>query len=375
MLHLIHLIFKIIEGVTKHAQKNQDEPRLPDALYTRRFMSTLQYIDIATKAMISEGKKEEDVKTMLINKGLPEDHLDIILGKAKLNYKNWLNDTATRPPLSSFELYEQLTKSTLTPKPTIKVIKHRGEDHALHFCCLIDFKRYYELNGRSLLYATTNRALSTTPTIQNEDVAIRQSSLAKAANKSNNNPYLRAVTISGEREAVYPYLKTNSKTRFYTQQIVEWENGEPIVEAEIEGSLNKDLPLNFFATDYAVNKQIYQSQSSIEIGLSALVLELFKSDKDTNDINQQPKGIWINRNYNSKSYFSFEGVILEINSASIDALTLSCIMKLKLGKSDWPGTDLVVDAYVTNSNIKTDKIQAGMLVQGILWFQGEIVVS
>lgn len=375
MLHLIHLIFKIIEGVTKHAQKNQDEPRLPDALYTRRSTSTLQYIDIATKAMINEGKKEEEVKTMLINIGLPEDHLDIILGKANRNYKNWLNDMATKPPLSSFELYEQLTKSTPAPKPTIKVIKHGGENHALHFCTLIGFKRYYELNGRSLLYATTNRALSTTPAIHNEEVAIRQSSLAKTVNKSNNNPYLRAVSINAERVAVYPYLNTKSKIHFYTHQIVEWENGEPIVEAEIEGSINQDLLLNFFATDYAVNKQIYQSQSSIEVRLSALVLELFKSDKDTNDINQQPKGIWINRNYNSKSYFSFEGVILEINSASIDALTLSCIMKLKLGKGNRPGTDLVIDAYVTNNNIKADKIQTGMLVQGILWFQGEIAVS
>ncbi|WDF76968.1 hypothetical protein PQ469_24090 [Mucilaginibacter sp. KACC 22773] len=371
MLHTLKLLLDGIDIVTKIAKKSQPAlPQLEPALYVRRATSISQYIDIATKAMVNDGKKVDDVKTILINRGLHEDHFDAVLNRAQYNYKVWFNETGGKPALTVFELYQQSTQRHA--KPSVEIISHKGEDHALHFCALIGFRRYFLLPGRSVLYTIVNQALLNAPVLINEVAGITQSTFAKVGGKAGN-PYLRVVTIGQQREAVYPYIQTEFKTLFYTQQIVEWDDGEPIIEAEIEGNLNRTVPVSFFATDYAVNKQIYQTQPNVEVRLSALVLELFEADTNTNEINQQPKGFWANNKYSNKSYFSFEAVILEIKGAPVDPVSIGCMMMLKLDRGQKTGSDFVIDTYITNNNIKADQIRKGMLARGILWFQGEIV--
>jgi hypothetical protein len=372
IFELIKLLIHGVEFAAKQAQKHQPERQLDPTLYTRRATSILQYIDIATNAMINDGKKEDEVKTILINMGLHEDHLDVVLDRAQRNYEKWFNETRSRPTLTSFEIYEQLAQSPRPiAKPLVDIVFEPGEDHSFHFCALINDKRYYHLNGRNLLYAAANQALKSAPIILNEDVAIRQSTFARWGGNANN-PFLRVVTINDQREAIYPYLQTDIKYNFYPKQIIEWNNGHPVIEAEIDGSLDKDTPLCFFATDYAVNKQSYQSQSMIEVQLSAFVLALYKSGRNNNDIDQQPKGFKPSENFSNKSYFSFEGVILEIKGTAVDSLSIGCVMAVKFTHNQIPGKHLIINAYVSNDNIKTDKIHKGMLVTGRLWFQGEI---
>jgi hypothetical protein len=371
IVELIKLLIHGVEFATKQAQKHQPEPQLNATLYTRRATSILQYIDIATNAMINDGKKEDEVKTILINMGLHEDHFDVVLDRAQRNYKNWFNETRNKPALTSFELYEQLAQKPRSVRSSVEIVFDPGEDHSFHFCALINDKRYYHLNGRNLLYAVANHALKSAPIMLNGDAAIRQSTFARWGGNANN-PYLRVATINDQREAIYPYLQTDIKSNFYPKQIIEWNNGHPVIEAEIEGSLNNDTPVCFFATDYAVNKHAYQNQRMIEVQLSAFVLVLYKSDRNTNDIDQQPKGFKPSKNFSNKSYFSFEGVILEIKGTSVDSLSIGCVMAVKFAHNKMSGKHLVINAYVSNDNIKADKIQKGMLVTGRLWFQGEI---
>jgi hypothetical protein len=369
---LLHLVYHAIKGIIKLAEDDEPVQHLDSALYRRKSRTILQYIDFATNAMINDGKKIDEVKANLLKKGLHEDHLDVVLDKAQRAYKKWVNETGGKPELTVFELYEQSLKNvSSTP---IKMDTHPGEDHALHFCTLTNFESYYNINGRALLSTIANKALNTAPIIQHKEAAIRQSTFAQLGG-TPTNPFLRVVTINNFTEAVYPYLRTTSKISFRTEQITEWDNGDPIVEAEIEGRLNNLYPLCFFATDYAVNQVIYKSRPEIEIRLSAFVLELVDVKRNTNDTRQQPRAMQQNKNYDNKSYFSFEGVILDIKAASVDRFCIGCIMALKLNCSDRPGSNNIIDAYVTNANIKANKILKGMLVTGVLWFQGEIATE
>jgi hypothetical protein len=377
IVQLIRLLFFGVRVATKYAQHNQDAPveQLDNALFTRRSTSITQYIDIATKAMINDGKKVDVVKIILISRGLHEDHFDAVLNRAQRNYKTWLNETSGKSALTAFETDQQFAQTPPTPKSSIKIVTHKGEDHAMHFCALTDHRRYYELIGRSILQAIVDRAVSNTPiALSNGETEIRQATCARVG-RNAVNPYLRVVTINQQIEAVYPYIYTEIKTSFYTKQIVEWVNGEPIVEAEVEGNLNGSIPVSFFATDYAVNKHIYQTQANIEVRLSALVLELFKADKNIDEISRKPREFWANKRYSNKSYFLFEAEILEIKEAPIDRLSTGSIMTLKLDQSKSANNDFIVDTYITNNNIKTESIHKGMLVRGTLWFQGEIAAN
>lgn len=365
ILHLIKWVIEYINGDIH----DQPEPQLSPALYTRKSTTIPQYIEIASNAMISNGKNMDDIKTMLRNRGLHEDHFAVVLDHAQRNYKKWFNETGGKPALSAFQLYEQSLQNVLT-KP-VEITTHKGENHALHFSVLIGYQRYFLISGRNLLYAVSNQALSNAPVFSNGPVAIRQSTFAKVGGNVSN-PYLRVVTVNGYREAIYPYLHTEIKTSFSPQQIMEWDNGEPIVEAEVSGSLSRTTPVCFFATDYAVNKQKYQAQNNIDIHLSAMIVELSEADNNTNEITQQPKGFWANNGYSNPSYFSFEGVIVGIKEAKVDHLSIGCIMAIKFGRGERPGSDIVIDTYITNSNINAKKIHKGMLVTGVLWFQGEI---
>jgi hypothetical protein len=340
-------------------------------LYSRKPTGILKYIDIATHAMINDGKKADDIKAMLKNRGMYEDHFDIVLDHAQRNYKKWFNKTGGKSASTASHLYGQSFQNAVTS--SVELVTYKGENHALHFSILISYQRYFLITGRNLLYTVADEALSNPPVLSDRSTAIRQSTFAKQGGNISN-PYLRVVTINDNREAIYPYLRTEIKTSFLPQQIIEWDNGDPIVEAEVDGSLNRTTPVCFFATDYAVNKKTYQCQNDIEIRLSALILELFEADKNTNEISQQPKGFWTNDKYKSKSYFSFEAVILEIKEANVDRLTIGCVKTIKLDRDERAKSDFVIDAYITetNNNIKADQIHKDMLVNGILWFQGEI---
>jgi len=375
LIHIVRLTFDLLNFAAKQAAKNQSLPgdreqQLDNALFTRRAISITQYIAIATKAMISDGKSIDDIKTILINRGLHEDHFEAVLNRAQQNYKKWFNETG-KPTLNAFELYQQSTQSPQKTKPLVEITTHEGEDHALHFCALTDHSRYYEISGRSILQAAVNRALVNPSTItSNEETEIRQVTFARVGSNAVN-PCLRVVTINQQTEAVYPYIRTELKTNFYTQHIIEWNNGDPIVEAEVDGNLNRTLPLSFFATDYAVNKHVYQTQTSIGIRLSALVLELSEANKNTNEINRQERGFWIDKKHSNKSYFSFEAVVLEIKEASIDRLSTGFVVTMKFGEGNAPLTP-VIDTYISYNNIKAYNLTEGMLVKGTLWFQGEI---
>jgi hypothetical protein len=329
-----------------------------------------QYTDIATKAMINDGKKADEVKIILANRGLYKDYFDMVLERAQLNYTNWFNEIGGKPA-TAFELYQQSIQTTPTPKSLVEVINSPGEDYALQFCALIGSKRYYQLSGRSILYAVVNQALLNEAVITNGETQLKQAGFARAGGKAGN-PYLRVVTVNNQREAAYPYLHTEITTNFYTQRIVEWGNGDPVLEAEIEGNLNRTLPISFFATDYAVNRLSYQTQMSVEIRLSAVVLELSEAIKNPDNRNPQSQSFRSINKYGGKSYFLFEAIILEIKVAPIDILSVGYVMTLKFGDDERAVQALTIDAYINHNSIKADKIQQGMFVKGILWFQGEI---
>src|ERR1700761_244922 len=121
ILELIKLLFHCANYAAKTSAKNQAGPApLDDALYPRRATNLAQYINIATKAMIDDGKKAEDVKIILAKRGLYKDYFDMVLERAQLNYTAWFNESGGKSA-TAFELYQQSIQTHSTPKSFVEI--------------------------------------------------------------------------------------------------------------------------------------------------------------------------------------------------------------------------------------------------------------
>jgi hypothetical protein len=369
-------LFRILIGLTvyfvRREAARESIPEADPALYQKRSRSISQYIEMAANALINDGRKADEVKMILLGNGLHKDHMDVVMEKAERRYKNWLGEIGTQSASSSNQEQQLSNKQSAGAETVVKITTMADEDHALHYSALIGFKRYYDLSGRKIIYAVARDTLASTLVIVDGDIAIKQASFGRYGG-TEDHLFLRIITVSNQQQAVYPYLKATNHVGFKSRQITEWANSDPIIEAEIEGEWNNSLTLCFFATDYAVNKSIYKSNSNINIKLSAFAFDLEQSERNENRLDQKAKGLWPVTGYKHPSYFSFEGVILDIKPAPVDKLSDGCIISLILVNSGYlPGSDLIIDTYVSAGNIKAATIQKSMLVTGTLWVQGEL---
>ena len=362
-------IYRVTNKITSYQDKQTSE--MGSALFVTKSTTGAEYLEMATNAMIYENKNLEEVRQLLRDKGLYEENIDLYAKKAKERYDKWVSENGIPQQLTAMQQYELLHKQPAPADPAIMVSNAPAEDHAHHFCALIGKQRYYTDPGREILYKSTDAALSKYPIMQNSTASIRQISFRQFGG-AEFNPQLRVITVNGNQDAVFPYLKTDLIIPFKTQNIIEWESRN-LLEAEIQGVLDSGLSLGFYASDYAVNQEIYKSRQEINLKLSAFVLEISNSERDKDDLqsSEDIAGYWPSEQYGSYSYFEFEGTRLGLESADVDILSRGGILKLKITDSR-RGKGLVIDAYITTSNIRASKANNSNNVTGTLWFQGEL---
>lgn len=341
------------------------------ALFVTKSTTGAEYLEMATNAMIHDNKTIEEIKQLLRDKGMYEENIDLYAKKAKERYDKWVSENGKPQQFTAMQQYELLHKQPARANLTIMLSNAPAEDHAHHFCALIGKQRFYTDQGREILYRTTDAALDKDPIMQSDTASIRQISFWQFGG-AEFNPQLRVVSANGKQDAVFPYLKTDLIISFQTKNIIEWETRN-LLEAEIQGSLDNGLSLGFYATDYAVNKAKYKSRQDINVKLSAFVLEIGNSERDKDDLQSSENiaGYWPSEQYGSYSYFEFEGTRLGLESADIDILSRGGILKLKISDSKHR-KDLIIDAYITTSNIRASKANNSNNVTGTLWFQGEL---
>jgi len=369
---MIGLVIRLIGLIIKVGVKTGDhpEPEVSDALFTRQARTGAEYLKMAADAMIYEGKSQEQIKVLLQSKGMSDDYVTLYSKKAKERYDKWIAENGGPPSLTAMEQYERLHKQASVVDPLIKLASAAEENHAYHFCALVGKESYYNETGRIPLYGLTTAALRTDPVLEQGDAAIRQLTFQQYGGDAEN-PYLRVLSIDKRQEAVYPYLKTDKVIPVQTKKIIEWEQDQPF-EAEIEAVWN-GLSLGFYATDYAVKKQAYRLKQDINIRLSAFLLSVSVSESNSGkakDKEYKP-GYEPNQAYGHYSYFVFEAVLIKVATTNLSKTGLGYIFTLKLIDS-YHGSDLIIDAYVNDANIKGENISKETRIKGTLWFQAEL---
>lgn len=87
------------------------------------------------------------------------------------------------------------------------------------------------------------------------------------------DPLMRGVTYNDIVITGFPYLKGFSYEQFQINSIAEWSHAENL-EAVIKVTHVSSRDISFFATDYAIHKNIYRTQKTLSINVVGLVYSL-----------------------------------------------------------------------------------------------------
>lgn len=184
--------------------------------------------------------------------------------------------------------------------------------------------------------------------------------------------------ISDDFNTIYPEVKTDFSLDFETKEIREWENVENN-EAIVGGMARDTFGLWFFPTDYAANKNRYQTQNKLNINISGIifVLDLHQSFDlpDGTKTDEEFTAYKPSQDLPDYGCIDFIGKVLEVKESELlpDGSVKGFILKLRLITNPEVENFFVVDAFVSNENMRFAALGVGMQVAGAMQLQGRII--
>lgn len=278
-----------------------------------------------------------------------------------------------------FDFFKKDTKEDTSKKETaaIKISGTEEGSHGDHFGGMIGFEVLHSEGGSDLVYSLIQYAEQQTASLQNGAMNLRDAVLNEIDDTSSK---LRVRVIhTGENiPSAFPYLKTEYQIPFKTVEVQEWSHIGNL-EAEIYGAGRDTFALGFFATDYAINKEIYKTQKDLKINVSAVVLAMGETDLSESSNSEGltfAKGFasyMPNNDLPGISYYDFIGEILDVEEMMVipDPEIRGYMMRVKLVNNEDPNF-FTVDMFVNKSNIAIPELKVGMSVSGTIWMQGQI---
>lgn len=308
----------------------------------------------------------------------------VMIRASQMNEKYFAEKTNSQidslhPKKSINEIYsEKLNKtqnaqSTLMPHPDINVNLHTLDGgHGDHFGALLGFGTMQQNSGKQLIQQIMAVCLGQPSKLVNQAVKIKEVSLTEAG----GNSFLIKIRIILSNENLvssFPYLETNYVIPFRTKNITEWSHGNS-EQAEIDGGGRETFGIGFYATDYAVNKDLYKASPNVNIKLCAfaLIVEEYDTSSGLKELNNDFTGYLPSKDFESNSYYDFIGTLLNFKSCNPLKNNEGYILKVKLINQNEDEDFFSVDMFVNNENLHLSKLKPGMTITGCCWFQGEI---
>lgn len=258
-------------------------------------------------------------------------------------------------------------------KQSIDIISIDNGSHRNNFSGLLGFHFLSAGNGVQFIKEYAAVASIKPPVIENETVAIKEVRFNEESTNSNNLG-IRALETQGKIVSAYPYLKTSYSLPFKTKQIFEWSHIRNL-EAEIKGGGRDTFGFGFFATDYAVNRDQYRNNEKLNIKVSAIGLVLDKSDLTEiggQSISEEFTSYMPSRDIPGPTYYDYIGILIDYLPISLTPNNTGYIVKIKLINDESNPDFFTVDMFINKENMRIDKLEKGIKITGILWFQGEI---
>jgi hypothetical protein len=180
------------------------------------------------------------------------------------------------------------------------------------------------------------------------------------------DPFIRGVVYEDTMITAFPYAKGDNYHHCQTHAIHEWKHSR-CLEAIIEAKHQSDCRIVFFATDYAINKNIYKQQKNASVNLIGLIyfLETFNSKNS-----EMPMGTKLSESFcgflpgPEKDTIDFVGHITNIKEYALHGIS-GFMIALKITP------DFVLDFFIAHVNLKIE-LTLNQQVCGLAWIQGTL---
>lgn len=267
--------------------------------------------------------------------------------------------------------------SSIQKNSKVKIVSTNKGSHGDHFGGLIGFELMHSDGGAELVYRFIDYADKQVPMIRNGEINLRDAVLNEI-DETSSKLKIRIIHTGKTIPSAFPYLKTNFTIPFKTEEVREWSHVDNL-EAEIYGAGRDTFALGFFATDYAVNKEVYKTSKDLEIHVAAIVLAMEEEDlsKDTNSeglkFSNDFASYMPNSNLPGCSYYDFYGKIIDFKKMTVipNPEIEGYIVRVKLINHD-DADFFTVDMFVNKNNTTISEMKKGMSISGTIWMQGEL---
>ena len=186
----------------------------------------------------------------------------------------------------------------------------------------------------------------------------------------------KAVSYDKTPVSLIPVIKTDYTIEVENKEINEWENVNNL-EAIIKGSGRSTFMVNYFATDYAENREVYLASKKLNIKLSAIayVLDIHTTDENSElKYSEDFTAYMPNKDHAVFGCFDFIGQLESFRETFLlnDNSLKGYMMKVRLITNEEVKDFFTIDMYVSPENMRFNELLQGMKLTGMFQLQGQI---
>lgn len=278
--------------------------------------------------------------------------------------------TAQRKPGHDyFQHTETLTVPETQNSIGLKIKKANNYDLVNTWCGIFGFNRYRQPGGSQVLTECFALALTSGKKHTNGNITV--SSL------DFGDVIFNAIQVDGRAKTIEPVIKTDYFVDVENKEIFEWENVDNL-EAVISGSGRNTFGVHYFATDYAVNRELYLSQKKHLVKFSGILFVL-----DVHTKKSEGGGLFADdfcalmpsKDLPNYGCLDFVGILEDFKETTLLPTNSLKGYILKVRLIDHPEiiNCFTIDMYVTPENMRFTELKKGMHLTGMFQLQGQIV--
>lgn len=372
----------------RNKPKNKPNPAQP--------FSETQHLVLTAMDMLLGDESVDNVRKTLEEKGLENKQVELILRKAiEMNEKHFNKASDAKSgviesmhisnepiensnkTMSINDMYAQHLQPNNEIEREILAVINRG--HGDNYGGLLGYDFLKMENGLTIIDQLTEIAITKLAIFENPIYKVCETNFTDLGGNTSNVKvrvvYIKkSVLTSNAVLDSFPYIYTDKVIPFQTKKIFHWSDSANL-EADIQGGGRDTFGLSFYATDYAINKEKYKTNKTLNIKVSALALVLDISS--ITEINGTPVVpdfcTYIpNKDFVSKTYFDFVGKLLDFEKVTLNEILQGYMLTVKLINHETIDNFFTIDIFVNERNMRFKELKYGMKLTGLLWFQGEI---
>lgn len=178
--------------------------------------------------------------------------------------------------------------------------------------------------------------------------------------------------IDNKSKIYFPNVHTKEVLSFETKEIKEYIESDNL-EALISGNGKTLFGLDFYASDYAINREFYLSQKHININISAICLVLDIGNITREGFDTDFAGYVPNDNLGALGIYDFIGPLRAFKEISILENNVNgYLLTVNIVRNEQGDDYFILDMFVNKENMRFENLEIGMKLTGAIQFLGQI---